>query len=136
MKADPNISTTEFVRHSAKNFTAKQAELEAFFTEDESQDAKEEVIEGSYKVHSIRHVDAEYWPDPTAEDLEDPRFEAIWNVIKNWDINVPTQYDGYCGASGNHVVAILNAVKAVIGQQQVNEFEEGKFDDWFWGDDE
>jgi len=50
------------------------------------------------------------WPDPTQEQLKSKAFNTIWNVIKTWDINVPEQYCGYCGASGNHVVAILNAL--------------------------
>jgi hypothetical protein len=42
--------------------------------------------------------------------LDDPRFNAIWGVIKTWDINVPQVYGGYCGATGNHVRAILDAL--------------------------
>lgn len=54
------------------------------------------------------------WPDPTPEMLaSDPLFDAIWNTIKSWDINVPEAYGGYCGATGNHVRAIYDAVKAV-----------------------
>ena len=51
------------------------------------------------------------WPDPTPEDLKDETFNRIWNCIKTWDISVPEQYGGYCGATGNHVVAIMNAIK-------------------------
>lgn len=51
------------------------------------------------------------WPDPTLEMLEDPVFNAIWHTIKSWDINVPAQYGGYCGATGNHARAILDAVR-------------------------
>lgn len=51
------------------------------------------------------------WLDPTSEMLQDPRFEAIWQVIKTWDINVPQAYRGYSGATGNHVRAILDALK-------------------------
>jgi hypothetical protein len=50
------------------------------------------------------------WPDPTPEMLASPEFEAIWQCIKRWDINVPDAYSGYCGASGNHVRAILDAL--------------------------
>ena len=52
------------------------------------------------------------WPDPTPEQLASPEFEAIWQVIKTWDINVPGAYGGYCGATGNHVRAILDALVA------------------------
>lgn len=50
------------------------------------------------------------WPDPTPEQLVSPEFEAIWQVIKRWDINVPDVYFGYMGATGNHVRAILDAL--------------------------
>lgn len=52
------------------------------------------------------------WPDPTLEQLTSPEFEAIWQCIKRWDINVPDAYNGYCGATGNHVRAILDALAA------------------------
>lgn len=51
------------------------------------------------------------WPSPTEEQINSPQFNAIWNVIKSWDVNIPDQYFGYCGANGNHVVAILNALR-------------------------
>ena len=53
------------------------------------------------------------WPDPTPEMLQTPQFEAIWECIKTWDINVPGAYGGYCGATGNHVRAIMDALTKV-----------------------
>jgi len=53
------------------------------------------------------------WPDPTPEMLATPEFEAVWQCIKRWDINVPDVYGGYCGATGNHVRAILDALASV-----------------------
>ncbi len=50
---------------------------------------------------------------PTPEMLEKPEFKAIWQCIKSWDINVPEQYNGYMGAMGNHVRAILDALEEV-----------------------
>lgn len=50
------------------------------------------------------------WPDPTPEMIAMPEFETIWQCIKSWDINVPYAYEGYCGATGNHVRAILDAL--------------------------
>ena len=50
------------------------------------------------------------WPDPTEEMRESAEFEAIWQCIKSWDINVPGAYIGYTGATGNHVRAILDAL--------------------------
>ena len=34
-------------------------------------------------------------PSPTPEEMASPQFEAIWNIIKTWDINVPDYYRGY-----------------------------------------
>lgn len=52
-------------------------------------------------------------PNPTAEDLADPVFEAIWQATKTWDVNVPEHYVGYCGLNGSHVMLILQAIRAV-----------------------
>jgi hypothetical protein len=49
-------------------------------------------------------------PNPTSEQRKDPRFDAIWSVIRTWDVNVPEHYEGYCGANGSHVALILNAL--------------------------
>ena len=51
-----------------------------------------------------------HWPDPTVEMLNSAEFEAVWQCIKNWDINVPDAYSGYCGATGNHVRSILDSL--------------------------
>lgn len=51
-------------------------------------------------------------PNPTEEELEESvAFETIWQTIKDWDVNVPKYYEGYCGANGSHVVIILRALK-------------------------
>lgn len=50
-------------------------------------------------------------PNPTPADLEDPLFNAIWEVTKDWDLNAPKHYDGYCEMNGSHVMIILNAVR-------------------------
>ena len=60
--------------------------------------------------HSSDFVPTIPWPDPTEEQLNSVWFNQIWNVIKTWDVNVPGAYEGYCSTSGNHVVAILNAL--------------------------
>ena len=49
--------------------------------------------------------------DPEEKDLDRTEFNAVWNEIKSWDINVSEEYVGYCGATGNHVMAILNAIE-------------------------
>ncbi len=51
-------------------------------------------------------------PDPTPEMMKSDEFNAIWNLIKTWDIGIP-EVDGeglHTGATGNHVCAIINAI--------------------------
>ena len=59
-------------------------------------------------------VSKTHWPDPTPEMLDQPDFNAIWDCVKTWDINVPHAYEGYCGATGNHARAILDALTPVL----------------------
>lgn len=51
-------------------------------------------------------------PNPSRDDLSNPIFEAIWQVIKTWDINSPEYYSGYCGANGSHAKILLDSVLA------------------------
>jgi hypothetical protein len=51
-------------------------------------------------------------PTPNESDLNSPIFEAIWNVIKTWDVNVPAYYSGYCAANGSHVKLILQGLQS------------------------
>lgn len=50
------------------------------------------------------------WPEPTKKQLSSPEFDAIWNVIKTWNICVPevNGHGMYTSATGNHVRAILD----------------------------
>lgn len=61
---------------------------------------------------SIGEVIRKDMPNPVHIDLMDPEFNAIWDVIKSWDVNVPEYYAGYCGANGSHAMLILNALRA------------------------
>ena len=55
--------------------------------------------------------------DPTEADLADPVFNAIWSVIKKWDVS--TENSGlYSGATGTDVMMILDAVRAATAPQQ------------------
>lgn len=58
-------------------------------------------------------------PNPTPEMLADPLFEAIWQTIKSWDVNVPESYQGYCGANGSHVAMIFNCVHSTDAPRPV-----------------
>src|SRR5579884_2238310 len=57
-----------------------------------------------------------HYQDPTDEMLDNPLWNAIWAEIKTWDINVPSQYAGYCGATGNHVTAIFLAINGAFSE--------------------
>lgn len=58
--------------------------------------------------------------DPKTEELDTPEFNAVWNLIKDWDIGLPQDYDDktghqlYSGATSNHVVAILDVIREVL----------------------
>jgi len=69
-------------------------------------------------ARSIRRLDMDIikkeMPSPTPEEMASPQFEAIWNIIKTWDINVPEYYSGYSGGSGSHVKLILDELKVVM----------------------
>jgi hypothetical protein len=73
---------------------------------------KSEIAENAVVVRTRVHKNAPPWQDPTEEMLADPRFIAIWDAIKRWDISVPSVYTGYTGASGNHARVIFDALLA------------------------
>lgn len=61
--------------------------------------------------------------EPTEEDLASPEFNAIWEVIKPWDIE--RKYgDGYAEANGTDVMTILSAVRPVIREQIAQDFDQ------------
>jgi hypothetical protein len=65
---------------------------------------------GSPILGVVHESSSRNWPDPTPQMLESPSFQAVWQLIRRWDIAVPDVYEGYCGATGNHVRAILDAL--------------------------
>lgn len=58
------------------------------------------------------------YQDPDSGMRVDVMWNAIWNEIKTWDINVPTEYGGYSGATGNHVTAIYLAIRAALESKE------------------
>ena len=54
------------------------------------------------------------YSDPSPDMYANPTWLAIWNEIKTWDINSPTEYVGYEGATGNHVTAIYLAIRNAL----------------------
>lgn len=59
-------------------------------------------------------------PNPTKDEMESDEFNAIWDVIKTWDINVPEYYQGYCGGNGSHVKILLDALRPVLRNNKIN----------------
>lgn len=69
-------------------------------------------------MNPIEQIAQEY-PDPTAEDLASPLFEAVWQAIKGWDIS--RHKDGlYSGPTGNDVMHVLAALQQ---REQAHEAE-------------
>ena len=60
------------------------------------------------------------YSDPGPNMHGDPMWEAIWDEIKTWDINVPTEYSGYSSGCGNHVTAIFKAIHNRFAEQETN----------------
>ena len=67
-------------------------------------------------------------PNPTPKDLEDPIFNAIWHVIKKWDISTEYIHDpfrgsirNYTGGNGSHVMMILNEVRKELRNKNIDD---------------
>lgn len=50
-------------------------------------------------------------PSITEENLKNPLFSAIHNALRDWSINVPDRYSGYCAGNESHVQLILDSIK-------------------------
>lgn len=72
---------------------------------------------GGTPVSSVTLPPRHYHTDYIVSLHSDPVWAAIWDTIKRWDINTPA-YGGYCGANGDHVTQIYEAVKAAATSQQ------------------
>ena len=60
-------------------------------------------------------------PSPSREEINSPEFEAIFQLIKNWDIQVPEQdIKGYSSGNGSHVKLILDVLKPVLRNNKID----------------
>lgn len=66
----------------------------------------------------VRMVEVPGLQNPTAIDLTDPLFNAIWNVVKDWDVGIPSKHAGHTGATGSHVMLILNAIRKALSPER------------------
>lgn len=69
-------------------------------------------------------------PNPTEDELNSIWFNKIWSVIKNWDVNCPDYYNGYCGANGSHVMMILNALDLPQGESEGTTISFDSYEQW------
>ena len=60
-------------------------------------------------------------PNPSTCEINSPEFEAIWKIIKNWDIGAKDYYSGYTSGNGSHVKLILDELRRVKRQQKIDE---------------
>ena len=62
-------------------------------------------------VEARRNTKTGNYQDPTEAMLQDPLWNASFNEIRDWDVNVPSEYGGYCACTGNHATAIFLAIQ-------------------------
>ena len=76
---------------------------------------------------SPNHCNSYYknMPSPSREEQNSAEFNAIWGIIKNWDINVPEYYNGYAGSNGSHVKLILDAIRPFVRNKKINSIING-----------
>lgn len=52
-------------------------------------------------------------PMPTDEDMRNPLFDPIWNVLSGNRLECPEYYEGWQVATGCHVKIIIDQIKVV-----------------------
>jgi len=57
---------------------------------------------------------------PTEEDLKSEIFNAIFDVIKHWDIGIDGNKYGYSSGNGSHAKLILDKLKPVLRQEKID----------------
>lgn len=60
-------------------------------------------------------------PSPSKEEMDSELFDAIWKIVKDWDIGDPNYYTGYTGGNGSHVKILLDAIKPALREDKINE---------------
>jgi hypothetical protein len=63
-------------------------------------------------------------PSPSEDDLKNPLFEPLFQLIKNWDIRVP-EYDAlYSSGNGSHVKMIMDAIIPQLRDKKIDDLLE------------
>lgn len=59
-------------------------------------------------------------PNPSEEEINTQLFNKIFEVIKDWDINVPDYYSGYMSGNGSHVKLLMDAIIPALREDKIN----------------
>lgn len=79
---------------------------------------KKENINWQLKFNKYKYTPM---PSPSQREIERPEFEALFQLIKDWDISVPDYYTGYTSGNGSHVKLILDAIKQPMRDGKIND---------------
>jgi hypothetical protein len=60
-------------------------------------------------------------PSPSKEEMDSDVFNAIWDIIKKWDIGYDEYYTGYTSGNGSHVKILIDALKPVLRNNRIDE---------------
>ena len=60
-------------------------------------------------------------PSPSKEEMDSDVFNAIWDIIKKWDIGYDEYYTGYTNGNGSHVKILIDALKPVLRNNRIDE---------------
>ncbi len=69
---------------------------------------------------SFRSYYSKPMPSPSKSEIDSEEFNALWDVIKTWDISVPEYYSGYTGGNGSHVKLLLDVLKPVLRNKRID----------------
>lgn len=59
-------------------------------------------------------------PSPSKEEINTQLFNQIFDLIKDWDINVPDYYQGYTSGNGSHVKLLLDVILPALREDKIN----------------
>lgn len=69
---------------------------------------------------SFRNSYSKPMPSPSRSEIDSEEFNALWEIIKTWDISVPEYYGGYTGANGSHVKLLLDGLRPVLRNKRID----------------
>lgn len=60
-------------------------------------------------------------PSPSDDEMRTELFNQIFEVVKDWDINVPEYYSGYTSGNGSHVKLLLDVIKPALREDKLSQ---------------